>query len=326
VPSDDDDERAAIQQEPASELPRLLSVAELLKSSAKRVVTKDERKICTTGSYPLDEKTGGLLPGWCWVIGADTNWGKSTWGLAVADENLLLGHGVLIVSAEDSEELYGDRLMLRRSGVNADRFRTKRLNSDELAQVEKVQLAAEDKPVFLDARGKNAEWVAEKVGRIIDSLDVDLVVYDYLQEFRSSRRQQDRRNEVSEVAKMLRDPVKSRSKAAIILSQLTISDKTSLPSKHDIRESRDVSNAAEVVALGFTPEKTVTGNTPSEDIAAGTRCILLDKVKQGRKGIVRLDWDDNAARFRAQRGQYDDLDGRHDGYDDGYSDLDGGLG
>ncbi len=106
----------------ASEVPRIRTVAELLHGGQARANSKLTRAMCTTGHYRVDDATGGLKPGFVWVFGADTNWGKSSFLIMLADENIKANRRVLIVSAEDDEKLYGDRLLVRRSRVNADRF------------------------------------------------------------------------------------------------------------------------------------------------------------------------------------------------------------
>jgi replicative DNA helicase len=335
-------EREAIASEPAEpkkpaapvDEVRVLDVRTMLAEAAERADHREDvTNRCVTGVHELDDRTGGIQPGWCWVLGADTNWGKTTWAVGVADTNLRAGRGVLIVGVEDSEQLYADRLLLRRccktdetgrvlEFVNADNLRKRQLDQDERRMVRDVAERAEAKPLFLDARGRTAEWSARQVGRLLDAHKIDLVIYDYLQEFRSERRGLDRRNEVSEVAKMLRDPVKERSRACIILSQVTIQneDRSNDPdgkkpkgnqlNKNSIRESRDVTNAAEVVALGFTSAIDIVVPGGKTIVHAGERAVLLDKVKQGRKGNVELRWHDGAAAFLDVPGPDDYLDNR----------------
>lgn len=298
---------------PKGGAPRVLTVRELLDASAERAFKRAPTNACTTGIAKLDDATGAMRPGHVWVFGADTNWGKSSFLIMVADENMKKGKRVLIVSAEDDSSIYGDRLMVRRSKVNAKRYRDRRLSDDELVKVGDVLAAARPDPVFLDARGKSAEQVAEQVKWAIQEHRIDLVAYDYLQEFRSSKRHQDRRNEVSEVAALLREAVKTSGKTGIIFSQITVSAEKKYPDKHSIRESRDVGNAAEVIVLGFTPTEPIPGVAE-----AGTKCVLVDKAKDGIKGAVALDWDIETASFNEIRGEYDCFDEVADNNDEWY--------
>src|SRR5688572_30202023 len=91
----------------AAEVPRVLTVLELIQGAQKRSVSKFAGLGCPTGNYELDRVTGGLKPGFVWVFGADTSWGKSSFLIMIADECIRRGKRVLIVSAEDSEQIYG---------------------------------------------------------------------------------------------------------------------------------------------------------------------------------------------------------------------------
>ncbi len=288
---------ASVVQMPGKTPPKVLTVKELLESAADRALGRKPREFCTTGVQRLDDATGGLRPGHVWVFGADTNWGKSSYLVMLADVNMKNGKRVLIVSSEDDHSMYGDRLMVRRARVGAKRFRDRELTPEEMTRVTKVLSEARPDPVFLDARGKSAELVAKEVKWAIAQHNIDLVAYDYLQEFRAVKRYQDRRNEVSEVAAMLREAVKTSGKTGIIFSQITVSADKRYPDKHSIRESRDVSNAAEVIALGFTPAESLMRPDGSVAVEAGKKAILIDKAKDGIKGAVQLMWSEEMAAF-----------------------------
>ncbi len=282
----------------SAEVPRVLTVRDLIIDAQKRAFApKTQERFCTTGHYQIDHVTGGLKPGFVWVFGADTSWGKSSWLIMVADENIRTGRKVLIVSAEDSPKIYGDRLLLRRTRVHAESLKRKRLSDEDRRRIAQATAEAEEQPVYLDARGRPVEWVCGQVKRLIREHDIDLVAYDYIQALDNEKHQQDRRNQVTYISRVLTDSVKTENRAGIQFSQITVQDGKPVPDKHSIRESRDVSNAAEVVALGFTPDKQVMrkGEVLAEP---GQKCILIDKCKDGpRGGVFPLPWDEDVACF-----------------------------
>lgn len=285
----------------ADEEPRVLTVKQLLGDSVIRTMSTKSRESCTSLHWRLDEMTGGIRPGHVWVFGAETNWGKSSYLVAVADENIQRKRTVLIVSSEDSESIYADRLMARRSRVSASRLRDGKLTPEELSKVNVVASNAENLPVFLDARGKNIESICKQVDVLIKKHAVDLVAFDYLQEFRTSQRyENNERVKFRDIASQMRGVVKDNNIAGMILSQITVQDGKKYPDKHSIRESRDVSNAAEVVALGFTPSEDIPGKDGSH-INAGSRCIKIDKAKDGWKGAVMMGWNTESACFEVER-------------------------
>ncbi len=288
----------------SADVPRVMTVRDLLRSSRQASQEKNARGLVTTGNYRLDEITGGMMPGFVWVFGADTSWGKSSFLVMLADVNLKRKKRVLIVTAEDSERTYGDRLMCRRARIDANRLRRKLMTAEEYNAMLKVEQEAEDAPVFLDARGKGVEWTAKHTKRVIQEQAIDVVAFDYLQAFDTEKPQQDRRNQVTYIARALTDVVKSLDRTGILFSQITVDKTKPIPDKHSIRESRDVSNAAEVVLLGFKPEKDVMaasrdpGRPPELVVAAGQRALFVDKCKNGPRGaILHMPWDNTSACF-----------------------------
>jgi replicative DNA helicase len=281
------------------DVPRVHTVRDLTREALQRALSHKKETNCVTGHWDMDRITGGFRPGFVWVFGADTSWGKSSFVIMVADENIRAGKRVLIVSSEDDKAIYGDRLLLRRSRVSADNFKAQTFTLQERAALDKVVDESEDKPVYFDARGRSVEWVASRTKVLIKEHGIDLVAFDYLQAFDSDKRHQDRRNQVSYIARALTDVTKTLGVAGIICSQLTMQEGKAHPDKHSIRESRDVANAAEVVALGFTPDKPIKRKTDGVQLAdAGDRCVFLDKVKDGARGaLLRMSWDDNSACF-----------------------------
>ena len=128
---------------------------------------------------------------------------------------------------------------------------------------------------------------------------IDLVAWDYLQEFRTKERHQDERVKYREIAAQMRNVTKGANIAGLILSQITVSETKKTPDKHSIRECRDVSNAAEVVVLGFTPEADIKDSDQKVLVAAGRKCIKVDKAKDGQKRNVEMEWDHDSACFNA---------------------------
>lgn len=290
---------------------RIYSVKELLEDAGQRATSKREDDgACTTGHWELDEITGGFVPGFVWVFGADTSWGKSSLFISATDENIKRGKRVLIVSAEDPPSLYGDRLLARRAKVSASRLRKRQLDEDEIKRVREVQSNGEDVPVYIQAGNKPIETLAKEITAIMRLEGIHMVVFDYLQEFRSAKRHQDERTRFKHTSAVMRDLIRSNNRCGAILSQLTIGSDTKIPNKHNIRESRDVSNAAEVIGIGFSPdaditkpaERDVNGRTlqPEPIFKAGKKYVLIDKNKNGANGRkVEMRWNEHSACFDA---------------------------
>jgi replicative DNA helicase len=300
----------------SDDVPRIHTVQELLQSSMSRATMRERRSFGTSGHSCIDEATGGLRPGDVWLLGADTSpprtwptrsplpcaWGKSSWAILIADENIKRKKRVLIVAAEDSESTYGDRLMRRRSGVAADRLRHRLLTSADLDAMTAVLAKGEPLPVFIDARGRSVEWLAPRCKRAIVEHAIDIVVFDYIGAFVGKLQQQDKRNMVHYIGRVLTDIAKTATAGGIsgvILSQLTPAGHDAIPDKYAIRDSKDLTQMAEVTLIGFY----ASTDRPKYGIKKGDRCIKLAKVKEGAAGAnVRMSWNNITASFDAVYG------------------------
>jgi replicative DNA helicase len=284
----------------SEKVPRVLTVRDILTASRQRALSHQREDTYTTGHYRLDQITGGLRRGFSWLVGADTSWGKSSWLVSLADENIKLGRTVLIVSFEDTEEVYGDRLMVRRSQVNAMRYRDQKLFREEMDKVVAVEREGQQVPVFVDARRWNIEDLAPHLERLIRERKVDIVAFDYIQEIKSSKRWQDERVKFREIASVCRHLTKNAKVAGIIFSQLTLDQDVKIPTRKNIRECRDIANASEVILIGFEPEKAIEDRHGRVLVEAGEKCVLVDKVKNGPRGAkVPLSWSHETASFNA---------------------------
>lgn len=296
----------------APPVPRILTVQEMLDASIVNAMRRDARGNCTSGNYRLDNITGGLRPGFSWLIGADTSWGKSSFVILVADENIKRKKRVLIVSSEDTEEIYGDRLVVRRARVDALRYRDRKLSAAEWKMVTEVQARGEQVPAFCDARQWPVEDLIPHLRNVIREECIDVIVFDYIQEFRTKKTFREERLKYKHIASSLRHLGKDEKIASILCSQLTLSDDTKMPTHLNIRECKDIANASEVILIGYEPgadieipEREATDAQPfrpAESIRAGSKVIYVDKVKNGpRKRKIAMKWDDVSACFETEK-------------------------
>ena len=269
-------------------------MADLLNDVYERMQRKEKAPSCTTGHGDVDDLIGGYRPGKVAVLGAATNWGKSSWAVMAVDENLRRGKRVLLVSGEDDGITYGKRILARRSGLNAMELRDEVFEGIDDAEIEQKRhrawstvCGAEDEPWFLDGVGTPAESLARVVAELCEEQPYDLVIVDYLQAFRCAQKRQDRRNEVTAVARVFTDAIKKAGAAGLLLSQIKRLDSdTREPTKHDLKESGDVENMAEHVLIGWHGQQ--------------QRLIKVDKNKDGpvEHCAMPIPFDTETASFR----------------------------
>lgn len=257
-----------------------LTKGELFAIGAEDMTRRDQsRGFC--GFPDLDRAIGALKRGHVWVLGAPTNWGKTSWLIAVAAHHHDLGGKALLVSCEDAPALIGTRWLVREAGINGMNARNATLTNRELESMAQALSDAKSKaPVFLDGRGMNVEEMGESIKRLVSLHGVDLVMVDYLQCVRTQRQADDRRGEINHIADTLRMAIKTSGCAGILTSQLT---------GDDIRESRDVEHNAEVVLIGKKDDD-------------GAMSIFVKKGKAGGTGaVIPLTWDRDTGSFVTEK-------------------------
>lgn len=257
---------------------------------------------CSTGNAELDKLMGGYRPKQITIVGAETSWGKSSWIVMAFDEADAAGKRMLVVSGEDDEETFTKRLAARRSGLSGLRLRDECLDDHERERLFRVVATSSLVPWFLDGIGRSSEKLARDVGEVLHEATkagepYDVVAVDYAQCFRANA--QDRRNEVTKVAREFVTPIKVHRAAGIITSQIVRPERAVRnwePDEHSLKESGDLENMAETVLLGWTRdgEHSITGEPEIK------RLLKIGKNKNGPrlKKTMLMPFDDRTASFR----------------------------
>jgi hypothetical protein len=238
----------------------------------------------TTGNEELDLLLCGLRPGMVGLLAAGTSWGKSSWGIMVADENLRVNVPVLVISVEDARLTYGKRIVARRSGVNAIRIRNNDCDADDKRKIERVAFTAPSDPFYLSAIGKTVEWAAEAVAAICKERAIGVIICDYVQRFKSAKNfGGDRRSQVSYAAEVLSDAGRNGGAHTVLLSQLKRIEGRE-PTMDDVKESGDLENMADHVMLGH---RMPTGARYNQGEERPMKRVI--KVPKNKDGITHTD-------------------------------------
>lgn len=289
-------EPATPQKEPAWKKHGVRTLYEVLHGVYQRVTSPEPRVFVSTGNAELDYLIGGYRPARVTVVGASTSWGKSSFLVMAFDEGTRVGKRVLVVSGEDGEDLYGKRIAARRGDINAFRLRDHDLNPREKDRLLYEAEKAERVPFFIDGVGTTAEKLANIISELCKEQPYDLIGVDYLQAFKCAARKQDRRNEITHIARCFIDAIKGANAAGLVFSQIKRLEDGKVPTKHDLKESGDVENMAEHVLMGYceTEIEQATGETRRD------RYIIVDKNKDGPvvANAIALPFDARTASFK----------------------------
>lgn len=249
---------------------RFHSFASMIQTLHERLQTKKPTEGCPSGNRDIDRLLGGFRVGRVTVLGAETSWGKSSFAILTANATLNRSKRVLLISAEDSQMTYAERFAASRMRISAIGLRDNNLRPNDVGLIDTLRMQTQyaTADFFLDAIGKPVEWIAEAIKHNAELLGpAPLVIVDYLQAISAKTKQQDRRNEVSYVGRVLTDTIKSVGSSGLLLSQLKRPDGKGKPTMHDLKESGDIENSAEHVLIGY--------------LEAGARFIDVAKNKDG---------------------------------------------
>lgn len=263
----------------AVEVHKVASLAALLGGVYARVSKAKPSRGVPCGVELVDALLGGFRPGRVTVLGASTSWGKSSFAVLATNVGLRVGARILLISGEDTEDLYGQRLMAMRANVNALKLRDGGpFTSTELSRMTQVVEDAERAPYFLNGIGKPVEYLAKAISGVVEETTADLVIVDYIQAFTCAKRCQDRRNEVTHIFRTFADAIKTSGAAGLILSQLKRLEPNERPRMEDLKESGDVENGAEHVLLGW---RTAPKAQPGQPLPQQERFLGIAKNKDG---------------------------------------------
>ena len=283
-----------------TELPPLID--ERLAEAAKRQQRGNTGLLTglSTGFDTLDYITSGLQPRTLNIVAARPGVGKSAISLQIADHVATdLGLSVMFFSLEMGSEELADRLIVYRSGIDSQRWKTGMIREDEWKILNGLREKVKDSRLFIcDNAGMSVGDMWNQCRRIHKREGLSLVVIDYVQ-LMKGRDGQGRQNEVSEISRSLKLMSKDLDVPLIALCQLNRNVENrpnGRPQLSDIRESGSLENDADMVAFIHDPSR------QSLDEMVNTELILkydiiIAKHRNGPRGDFQLGWHTKQAKF-----------------------------
>jgi replicative DNA helicase len=252
-----------------------------IKSSAKGITG------VATNFKSLDRMTSGFQPGDLVILAARPSMGKTSLALNVAVNAARAGLGVGIFSLEMAAEQLTLRLLSTESGVDHQKIRNATLTSQEWIEITHVAGELADMKLFIDdTAGINIMELRAKARQLKAKSDIKMLVVDYLQLLHSSRRHENRHQEVSEISRFLKALAKELSLPIIALSQLSRAVDSRMdkrPLLSDLRESGAIEQDADVIMFLY---RDVVYNQETEHPDQAE--LIIGKQRNGPTGTVNL--------------------------------------
>ena len=260
-----------------------------------------------TGLTELDKKTSGFQRGDLILIAARPSQGKTALALNITTHVVLEKKlPVAFFSMEMSRSAIMQRLISSEARVNLHEVRSGFFRRERWTHLTNAAARLSEAPLFIDDMSNLSVLdVRSRSRRLASDLKrqgkpLALIVIDYLQLMRgSSRRSENRQQEVSEISRGLKFLARDLNLPVVALSQLSrrVEEKGRAdgePQLSDLRESGALEQDADLV-MAIHREGYYKRNDPTVDPAKAKIKIL--KQRQGPTGDIDVRFNSDVTRF-----------------------------
>ena len=291
-------------------------------SMAEQAMKNDQGIVgVPTGLTDLDEKLGGLHKSDLVIIAGRPSMGKTALATNIAyhsAKNIQLKgskSSVAFFSLEMSSEQLSTRILSEQSRIKSNDIRRGKATEEELGRYIETSRDIYDLPLYIDETPAiTISTLSNRARRIKRLFGLSLIVVDYIQLMRTSSKRNDGRvQEISEITQGLKALAKELSVPVLALSQLSRAveqrdDKK--PQLSDLRESGSIEQDADVVLFVFREEYYEEKKQPKlgsiehaewqskmSDIA-GLAEILIGKQRHGPTGNIQVEFEGMYTKFK----------------------------
>ena len=243
-----------------------------------------------SGYAELDALTHGFQPSDLIIVAARPSMGKTAFALNLAMRAALTeGTPVGIFSLEMSESQLVRRMISLWGKVPQEQLASGRLGNPEGARFFSTADLLRRAPLFINEKSDISTLeLRSQARRLKSEHGLGLIIVDYLQLMRSSRRTDSRELEISDISRSLKGLAKELNVPVIALSQLNrkLEERTDKrPLLSDLRESGAIEQDADIVMFIYRDE---VYNKAEDNPKKGVAELIIGKHRNGRTGMVEL--------------------------------------
>jgi len=255
-----------------------------------------------SGFQAIDRFTGGWQETDLIIVGGASSMGKTSFALALAyNAAKYTDTSTVIFSYEMSALQLLRRLASMESEISNRYITNGTLNDSELAKIHEAIGNIEKIPLHIDEGNiTSLGYLVHRIKEYVKNKEVKLIMIDYLQLVSSKNKSGNREQEVSKVARTLKNLAKELNITVIALSQLNRGvgmRNNSKPTLSDLRESGEIEQAADVVMLIYRPEYYGIEFNDDGKESKGTANIIFAKGRNIGVGEVTLSFKSEITKF-----------------------------
>ncbi len=249
-----------------------------------------------TGYAGLDKMTDGFKKKNLIYLAGRPSMGKTALALNIAEKNVLSGNSVAVFSLEMGKEELVKRMLKGISMVSFEKLQAKKMEEKDWQRMIKAASLLLEKRLFIDdTPSLTVSEMTSMCRKLKREKGLDMVIIDYLQLINTKTRQASRREEIDIISRSLKAMAKELDLPVIVISSLSraVEQRNSkVPLISDLRESGQIEYDADLVIFVHREEYY---NPTNEN--QGKAQVIIAKQRNGKLGIVRLNWLGEYTRF-----------------------------
>tara|TARA_R100000700_G_scaffold40108_1_gene54773 strand:- start:675 stop:1964 length:1290 start_codon:yes stop_codon:yes gene_type:complete len=255
-----------------------------------------------SGFQDIDKFTGGWQETDLIIVGGASSMGKTSFALALAYNAAKYTQTPTVIFSYEMSALQLLRRLASMESEISNRYITNgTLNNEELIKIHEAIGDIEKIPLHIDEGNiTSLGYLVHRIKEYVKNKGVKLVMIDYLQLVSSKNKSGSREQEVSKVARTLKNLAKELNITVIALSQLNRGvgmRNNSKPTLSDLRESGEIEQAADVVMLIYRPEYYGIEYNDDGKESKGTANIIFAKGRNIGVGEVTLSFKSEITKF-----------------------------
>tara|TARA_R100000951_G_scaffold38958_2_gene32862 strand:+ start:987 stop:2303 length:1317 start_codon:yes stop_codon:yes gene_type:complete len=255
-----------------------------------------------TSGYPsIDEHTNGWKNQDLIIVGGASSMGKTSLSLNLALNSAKAGVPSVIFSYEMSVNQLLGRLVSSESNVENKSITSGDLSKEDFDRVIDYSNQIKSLPLHIDeCSNTSLRYLINRIRRYVVSKNIKLVMIDYLQLVNNFTKGRSREQEVSQIARALKNVAKELDVCIMALSQLSrnVQNRPGCkPCLADLRESGEIEQAADTVLFVYRPEYYGIDSDENGNSTSGKAEIIFAKGRNIGIGTVNLDFNNKFTRF-----------------------------
>ena len=256
-----------------------------------------------SGYKKLDQMSSGFQNGDLIVLAARPSMGKTALALCLAEAAAIHDFTVGFFSLEMAAEQLTLRLLSSQAGIAHHHIRNATITSEEWLELTNVAARLAEMKIFIDDTAMLSIMdLRTKARKLKAEHNLQFLIIDYLQLIHSTKRHENRHQEVSEISRSLKALAKELNIPILALSQLSRAVDSRMdkrPMLSDLRESGAIEQDADLIMflyrdIVYNPE------TENPDLTE----LIVGKQRNGPTGTLYLHFIRELTKFEDDDDEY----------------------